>query len=68
MAEMTNKFKAGERYFSDDNRDTVVVSRSTNYIRAEIGFGMSANYKIHIDTFGREWIKAKGHVFIAKWR
>ena len=66
MNETVHRFQVGERYFSDDNHEMTVHSRSKEYIRVAVGFGLPANYKIKHDFMKREWVKAKGHVFTAK--
>lgn len=61
------KFIVGLRYWSDDKYEMTVVNRfdDTSLLRVEVGFGLPANYKIRKGYKGREWIKAKGHVFWA---
>lgn len=62
------KFEAGERYWSDDGGRDMVVHKRLEYsgmIRAVVGMGLPANYKVRTTTKGREWIKAKGYVFEA---
>jgi hypothetical protein len=63
------KFTIDRRYWSDDNYKMYVCKRfdEINLIRVEIGFGLPANYKIRKDIQGFEWIKAKGHIFRAKY-
>jgi hypothetical protein len=61
------KFITDRRYWSEDKYEMYVCGRfgRTNLLRVEVGFGMPANYKIRRDYRGREWIKAKGHIFRA---
>jgi len=62
-----SKFIVGRRYFSEDKYEMSVCGRfdRTNLLRVEVGFGLPANYKIRVDTLGREYITAKSRVFRA---
>jgi hypothetical protein len=59
-------FMIGKRYFSNDGHEMTVVNRfnANRMIRAEHGFGLPANYKIHVFN-GREQVTIKGHLFKA---
>ena len=60
------KFVVGRKYFSDDGCEIYVCNRFGDCgLRAEVGFGFPANYKIHTDAKGCEYINAKGHIFRA---
>jgi hypothetical protein len=61
------KFIPNRRYWSDDKYEIYVCNRfdKTGLLRAEVGFGLPANYKIRKDALGCEWIKAKGRVYRA---
>jgi len=61
------RFIEGRRYWSDDKYEIFVVKRydRTNLLRAEVGFGLPANYKIRTDALSREWIKAKDRIYRA---
>jgi hypothetical protein len=57
------KFIAGRRYWTEGGGyEMFVVNRFDRIgrIRAEIGFGLPANYKVRVDILGREYIVAKG--------
>jgi hypothetical protein len=62
------KFVVGRRYWSDDKYEMIVCNRfdRTNLLRVEVGLGMPANYKIHVDALNQEYITAKGRIFRAQ--
>ena len=61
------KFLIDRRYWSDDKHEMYVVGRfdRTGLIRAEVGFALPANYKIRTDSWGCEYIIAKGRTYRA---
>ena len=65
--EVKYRFYVGRRYFSDDKYEIFVCGRfdRTNLLRAEVGIGLPANYKIRVDSQGCEYINAKGRVYRA---
>lgn len=67
MKKQSAKFIIGRKYWSDDKYEICVCNRfdRTNLLRVEVGFGRAANYKIHTDSLGIEWIRAKGRVYKA---
>ena len=59
------KFVVGQRYWSADKYEMIVVDRfdRTNLLRVEVGFGLPANYKIRKGFDGREYIIAKKRIY-----
>ena len=62
------KFAVDNMYFSKEGGYSMyAVSRSekSDTLRAEIGFGLPANYKIRRDSRGNEYIIAKGRAYVS---